>query len=418
MRSSVRFYLLFLVLMAVQFVNGQSVDTTFIKKLLESHRELFSAVLDHPQHKEVQILYTQIDRDKNNRPHFTTYAYRVDDHHYFYPASTVKLPAAIFSLEKINELKVNALSATSPIRIDSVRREQVPVTEDASALCGFASISHYIKKILLVSDNDAFNRLFEFIGRAEINQKLTKYTLTGSRILNRLAIKDGGENARHTNPISFLDNGKIIYHQPAKYDAKDYPLNLNNTIMGKAYLDSNDQLVNKPFDLSNRNAYPLSDQQSVMKRLIFPEAFPKNERFNLTKKDYAFLYRYMSMLPNESLDPTYDTSEYFPAYGKFLFYGQDKNAEIDPEIRIFNKIGDSYGFLIDNMYFVDFKNKVEFFLAAVVQSNDDEIYNDGKYEYRTICFPFMKNLGRVVYQYELSRPKKYLPDLSLFEKFK
>jgi len=88
---------------------------------------------------------------------------------------------------------------------------------------------------------------------------------------------------------------------------------------------------------------------------------------------------------------------------------------IDPNIRIFNKVGDSYGYNIDNAYIVDFKNKVEFILTAVVQSNDSQIYNTNVYEYKTVTHPFMKNLGQVIYQYELQRKKKYRPDLSKFK---
>ncbi len=122
----------------------------------------------------------------------------------------------------------------------------------------------------------------------------------------------------------------------------------------------------------------------------------------------------MSKLPTESDFPKYDPKEFHPFYAKMLFYGRDATATQDPDIRIFNKYGDSYGFIIDNSYFVDFKNKVEFFLTAVVQSNEDGIYNDGKYEYKTVCYPFMKNLGQVIYQHELKRKKKHLPDLSKF----
>ena len=43
-------------------------------------------------------------------------------------------------------------------------------------------------QILLVSDNDAYNRLYEFVGREEINNKLKKYALNGTRIIGRLAI--------------------------------------------------------------------------------------------------------------------------------------------------------------------------------------------------------------------------------------
>jgi hypothetical protein len=86
-------------------------------------------------------------------------------------------------------------------------------------------------------------------------------------------------------------------------------------------------------------------------------------------------------------------------------------------VRIFNKIGDSYGYDIDNAYIVDFANGVEFMLSAVVQSNEDGILNDSKYEYTTVCLPFLKNLGQVIYQHELQRKKLRKPDLKRF-KFK
>ena len=95
-----------------------------------------------------------------------------------------------------------------------------------------------------------------------------------------------------------------------------------------------------------------------------------------------------------------------------IYYGRDKKAMVDPNIRIFNKYGDSYGFIIDNSYFVDFKNNVEFFLTAVVQSNENGIYNDSKYEYESVCYPFMKNIGQEIYNYELNRNKENLPNLN------
>src|ERR1700728_2094119 len=99
-----------LFMMATYLSQAQQIDTVFLKNLLESHPELFSHVLNHPTHNEVQILYTQIDRDENNVPHFTSYSYRLNANHYFYPASTVKLPTAIFALEKLNELKIQGLT--------------------------------------------------------------------------------------------------------------------------------------------------------------------------------------------------------------------------------------------------------------------------------------------------------------------
>jgi hypothetical protein len=116
------------------------------------------------------------------------------------------------------------------------------------------------------------------------------------------------------------------------------------------------------------------------------------------------------MYPTESKEPTYQ--EEFATFCKFLYYGSEKNALLNPSIRIFNKVGDAYGFLLDNAYVVDFDNRVEFIVTAVLLCNEDEIFNDEKYDYDSIGFPFYKNLGEVIYEYELKRPKKHLPDLS------
>ncbi|MDQ7947865.1 MAG: serine hydrolase, partial [Pedobacter sp.] len=366
---------------------AQDTDTLFLKNIMENKPELFSGVLNHPQKNEVQIMYTQVTRDKNNKPTFKTFSYNANPKHYFYPASTVKLAAVIFALEKVNQLKAKGVTAEMTMITDSSFKGQTKVLKDESAANGKPSIAHYVKKILLTSDNDAFNRLFEFIGRAEINAKLKKYGLTHSRILNRLAIGDGGESARHTNPIDFYQDNQLIYHQDAQYDDRDYPLDLTNLLVGKGYLNSKDELVNEPYSFANKNVFTVADQQALMMRLILPEAFPAKDRFKLTAADYQLIYTYMSKLPTESDYPKYDLNEFWPTYAKMLYYGREKNAILDPDIRIFNKYGDSYGFIIDNSYFVDFKNKIEYFLTAVVQSNEDGIYNDNKYEYETVCYP-------------------------------
>lgn len=385
---------------------AQKTDKLLLQKLMNQHPELFSKVLNHPNKNQVQLLYTQVIKNNNLPPRFKSYSFNLDNHRYFYPASTVKLAAVIFALEKVNELNIDGLTAQSTMLTDSAYARQTKVTKDNSAKNGLPSITHYIKKILLTSDNDAFNRLFEFIGPAEINAKLKKHGLKDSRILNRLAIGDSGESAKHTNPIRFYKEGQLLYSQPAQYDPMEYPLKLSNLLMGSGYLDNQEKLVNMPFDMANKNTFSIADQQTMMRKLIYPEAFPAKQRFNLKSADYQLIYKYMSILPTQSECPVYDSSEFWPVYAKMLYYGREKNAILNPHLTIFNKYGDSYGFIIDNAYFKDSKNNIEFFLTAVIQSNEDGIYNDNKYEYESICYPFMKNIGRVIYEYELKRKKK------------
>jgi hypothetical protein len=151
----------------------------------------------------------------------------------------------------------------------------------------------------------------------------------------------------------------------------------------------------------------------VLKALIFPESVSLEERFDLTPDDYRFVYRNMSRYPQESGIHEYQDAEEYPqAFVKFLMY--DRDDAIPEHIRIFNKIGSAYGFLTDAAYIVDYREGIEFILAATVYTNANETFNDGNYEYETIGFPFLRNLGQAIYEIESRRKKANLPDLSRF----
>ncbi|MFD2513582.1 serine hydrolase [Pontibacter locisalis] len=396
----------------VSCVTQRIKNENMVQRIMKQHPEQFQQILEQPEKYRVQVLYTQIDRDEQNNPQFTSYAYRLDPKEYFYPASTVKLPAAALALEKLNELNKEGLSKYTALKIDSAYSGQSAVTTDSSSEDNLPSIAHYIKKVLLVSDNDAYNRLYEFLGQKQLNEGLHEKGFEDVRLSHRLSIFLTPDENSHTNPFTFYQGDKVLYEQPLVNNQNPKPSPLKDVYLGKGYMQG-DELVNKPMDFSAKNYISVEALQGILKSLMFPEAVPAQQRFNLKPEDYEFLYKYMSMLPRESDYPKYEEQEYPDSYVKFLMYGQDKER-IPENIRIFNKIGDAYGFMIDNAYVVDFENKVEFMLTAVIYVNEDEILNDGKYEYDEVGFPFMKNLGRTIYQHELQRKKKHLPDLSRF----
>jgi hypothetical protein len=381
--------------------------TNILEQLLLAHPEKFKKLTDHPEKYRLQILYTQIDRDANNKPHLTTYSYRADTNEYFYPASTVKLAASVLALEKLNALKMDKSATFHTLKN---RPSQLEIKADSTAASGLPSIAHYIKKILLVSDNEAYNRLYEFLGQRPFNESMAKKGFQGVRLTHRLQTPLPRLENQYTNPIQLIDaSGKLLYQQSEAFNDKPYAAN-KPILLGKGTMNDAGLVENRPLDFSLKNAYPLQAQHLFLQRLMLPEAFPKKDQLNLSKEDYQFLYRYMSMYPTESKEPTYQ--EEFATFCKFLYYGSEKNALLNPSIRIFNKVGDAYGFLLDNAYVVDFDNRVEFIVTAVLLCNEDEIFNDEKYDYDSIGFPFYKNLGEVIYEYELKRPKKHLPDLS------
>lgn len=394
-----------------------STDTTnddFLEKMLQSKPQYFDQLLRNRKAFKVQIIYTQIDRNPANEPVFTEHSFNIDTADYFYPASTVKMPVALLSLQALHELSLPGLDKNSTLVTEAAYGKQTPVYNDPTAADGRPTVEQYVKKIFLVSDNDAFNRLYEMMGQQYINDKLHKMGFADAEILHRLQISMSQDENRHTNPIGFYDTtGKVLYKQPQQFNKSSYSIRHDSA--ADAYY-SNGQLINRPMDFSGKNRIALHDLTTVLRTVLFPQSVPPQQRFNFTEEDYRFVKKYMSQLPTESVSPPYsaDTAAYWPAYCKFLLYGSEKGP-LPPNIRIFNKVGDAYGFLTDVAYIVDFEKQVEFMLSARIYCNKDGVLNDDKYDYEEIGFPFMKALGKMMYEYELTRPRAVKPDLSAFK---
>lgn len=411
MNKIIAYYLPFLFLQ-ISFAQNHNFD--FIQNfLLVNQDSLGKEIIGNPEKYRLQIIYTQINRDKDNDPAFQTYHYRTDLNEYFYPASTVKLFSSALALEKINMLNIKGLDKSDIMLTDSVFKGQTSVIADTTSENGMPSIAHYIKKILVVSDNDAFNRLYEFIGQEPLNEMLTAKGFEEIRLTHRLSISLSQEENKHTNQVRFLDSNskKLLFTQEGQFSTKDYT-NQSDILLGKAYIKG-DELIKTPMNFKEKNAVSLTNLHQLLLRLIFPEKFSKSEKFDLSESDYQFLYQYMSQLPRETEYPDY--SELPDNFCKFIMFGDKNGSQIPDHIRIFNKIGDAYGFSIDNAYVIDFKNNIEFALSVVIYTNKNETLNDGVYEYEQTAWPFMGVLGRALYRYELGRKRENFPDLAKFK---
>ena len=385
-------------------------DARLLEKLMQQKPEQFGKILANPKEYRLQILYTQIDRDKNNIPHFKEFTYNLNPKEYFYPASTVKMPLAFLALEKINNLKIKGLSKSTQMVYDSVSDRHEQIYNNPYSINGVQNIEQAVKEIFLVSDNNAANRLFEFVTPHTVHEQLAKKGYKDVYIRNRIELGRTAKENRSTQAINFYnEQGKIIYHQPAAFNNDSLPY--YNAFIGNGYLNNQDSLIKGPLNFSEKNRIYLSDLTQILKSVVFFEQTPPSQRFNLTSEDRKFLLHYMHTLPTQSKYPTYDSVKFWPNYCKFLYTG----SEIGPfpnNLKIFNKVGDAYGFLLDIAYIMDPEKKVEFMLSAVIYCNSDGIINDSKYDYDSVGYPFYKNLGQLIYNYELQRKKAFLPNFA------
>ncbi len=351
----------------------------------------------------LQIIYSQITRDSSGKPSFKNYSYQLDSTNYFYCASLVKLPCSILALEKLNELNIdkNTIMFT-----DSANACQHSVKKDLTSSNGYPSIAQYIKRMLLVSDNMAYGRVYEFLGVDYLHNRLSDLGYKNMRIVNRFDGGCKGTDNTTTNPVSFYDSDlKLVYQQKQQSALSVYSNPLGTVKIGKAYMNAQNKKINEPKDFTNMNYISLQNIHSILQRLVFNEYLPKEQQYNLTKDDQYFLIKYLTMYPRESTHPTYNKT-YFDSYKKYFMYGDSKKTITNTDIKITNIVGQSYGFMVDCAYIQNKKENVEFMLSAVIYTNENQIMNDGNYEYNSIALHFLAELGRQVYDFELKRKIK------------
>ncbi len=399
-----RWFWLLLVLTLVQCKEDNNVFEN-----IQSKSTLLEKYFNSKDEYELQVVYTQIDRDEQNKPSLKSYTFNYDSTQYFYPASTVKMPVAFLALQKLNEIGIDKWAT---MKTDSVRTPQSIAIVDSTSTTGLPSVAHYIEKIFAVSDNDAYNRLYEFVGQDYLNKTLRKKRVfTNSRIVTRVGI--GGfstEDNTYTNPVSFFDeDGQPIFNQEEVKSKGDYFYSLDKTIKGLGYFDDQrDEVIKEPFDMSKKNFINLKDLEASLIRIVLPELFTKTQQFNITQDDYSFLYEAMQKTPREHSYLKSQGDEYYDSYVKFFVFG-DSKEKMPRHIRIFNKVGFAYGYLTDCSYIVDSESGVEFFLTATIHMNENKIYNDGKYEYDE-GIKVLAEIGRGIYELEKRRTREYPAD--------
>ena len=370
-------------------------------------------VLSKAEEYRVQVLFSRVIRDqRSGTRHLERWSYRLGAE-YFYPASSIKLAAAIAlfpALESLNSGRSDSLiTLDSPATFGQVASGATPfvrtnasatrvVTAGVDGVPGeTVTLRRELTKLFAVSDNEAFNRLYDVIGHGPLNASLHEMGF-GSVVLNhRLSDSTPRSDQRATVAVTFAAEGK---GDARKIDYVTIPqrssaLTLVNSppglAVGKDYMKKG-ALAGVPMDFGSRNGVSLTDLQDMLVMLFAPD-------INIGKHPppsvlaAAPLLEYLSGLtPRTSGVAQYELAGYGDDYCKLFLPGLPKAA--GEQWRVFNKIGQAYGFTIDNAWIVNRESGEEYFLSAVIYTNADGVLNDDRYEYATVAEPFMAALAR------------------------
>ena len=371
-------------------------EDELLGSILESHGGL-SGVVDHAEDYRLQVVLGLVEEGPDGRPVLVQHAFRAGAE-YFYPASTVKLFAAVAAAQRIAELREAtglAIDLDTPLVYHPQFEDgEMEVEDEDNVEGGEITVRQQIRKIFLVSDNQAFNYLYELVGQDGLAESMQRAGLAPPRIVHRLEEFRSPEENLQFPQIDFVGT-TFSYTLPARTAA---PLpsreSVAGLLVGRAYY-SGDELVEEPMDFSPKNYFPLVDLQKGLCMLVRPDIDCGGPGFELDEADRQVMLEAMSQYPRESTNPVYDPEEYPDTYVKDLLPGLERVVPRE-QLRIYNKTGQAYGFSIENAWVVNTQTGEGFFLVATLYTNADGILNDDAYEYDEIARPFLADLGEAV----------------------
>jgi hypothetical protein len=362
-------------------------------------------------------------------------AYLGDRGRYFYPASTVKLFAALAAYEQINDLagmyadgpavmgpfaRMTRLDERTPLRIH-------PLFE-GEALREI-TVAGEVHKVFVVSDNPAFNSLYDFLGQDDLNRRIRQWGAGRTQIVHRLSVaRTADENRRAPRVDLGLEPGAPQLGQRMATAVHVTQPNTTLFRLGDGFVRDG-EIVREPLDFSDKNYTSLHDLQMVLARLVRPDVTHSTccpsitsgsvfgggdtgplpgRPLRLTDAQRDHLLASATMLPRESESPRYDPAEFPDDHVKFLLPGLLRVRPLE-EWRVVNKIGLAYGFVTENAYIEHRPTGHAVFVAAVIHRNPNGIYNDNQYDYET-SLSEMAVLGEVIGRALAARPTDSEPE--------
>ncbi len=365
-------------------------DTSSIISQIREKSKLVDRILNEEQFR-FQFVLTTIVKD-SAAVNLTTESHLHNRYHY--PASTVKLPVALLTMEKLNTHSLS-LESIPKIHRDVHCGNMTYVDRSESGTIDFKEM---IRELIVVSDNHYFNTLFHYLTPTVIREKLQKKGLNSTKIYRCF---NGCEfpGSLLTNGLHITDNElrKTHYQAPSRMDLSEFSAAYvydSTKLLGSKHEYRRD-IVPGPFDFNYNLDFPLDELHETMVRLVFPGQFDEEQQWHIRAEDRDFLMKSLREVPSDLRKSQYTETKHYPDnVFKYIVKG-DNNPAYDHVIS-YSKIGISYGFVTETAYVVDTKRGIEYVLTASIYVNANDVVNDGIYEYEAIARPALAQFGQLI----------------------
>ena len=303
-----------------------------LEVLLQNDEEIATFAKDAPAHR-LQVLVSVPTNDGGLR----RLSFRADAE-YFYPASAVKLCAAFGAVDKLTDLRA---SLSSRLRFSdgaATGKSRIMNTTLRSEL----------EKSLVLDDDEAHDRLFDFVGPAELSARLANAGLLSARIAEHLAAADD----RPAPIVELVARGKpILVPQRADVALPPVPPSL---LVGDT-------------DFKTKNIVSLRDLHNLLITIARPDLAERGKGLR-SEADRKKLLELLGLLPSalkaRAAKPADETAK--PLHVAMM------NALPYDTIRVHEHGGRGHGFVVENAYAIDETTGRSAFVTATMHGVDDD----------------------------------------------
>lgn len=331
---------------------------------------------------QFRLRWTEFDRGRTRlEDGMLTRVEGLTDQTWFAPGSWVKLPLAMLAVEQV---EAAGLGLDARIELaDAPTSGEWSASEPASE-----ALLKTLRRVFVVSDNIAANRLYEFLGQDHIHQRLTEMGYPNARIVSRLG---------SPNPALNRESAAVVLRDPMGGVYRSLPRRVSDTVRrfphgramaGHVWFDGQ-QVVAGAHDFSESNYLDIADMHQMLLALVCPEAVPAGQRWRISEASRLAVLTEMARWPVESPDPQYAAMHYPDHYAKFLLPAEHRRAHV----RLYGKSGQAYGYLNDAQALFDTQSGKLTVVSTSVYVNADGVFNDDAYEYEQIALPMFSAIA-------------------------
>ena len=382
-------YILFttLVILFSKITVAQSVishEASALLRIIKGKASVVDNVLANPAKYHLQINFTAVEENQGNVK-FNDYSLNKDSY-YYHPASLIKFPLALISLEMLTQFQQDyGVSLQTPI-------------QSKSCACDFGT-DHYVnhlqqpnldnlyREMLIMSNNEAYNFFYDFVGTNYFNKRMSELNLSNIILRNRFYLGCTGAASKNYGGIRFMKDSI----------EKSYSINCQTDTLQ----DSTQTIyLNEP-DALTHNVVSLSSIHQLMIQLFYPTAFNVEHPLKMSEDNLNYFKKIISSYPNSI--PHY--VDYPNHYHKYLL-PIHLIHNTDSTLKVYSKNGNASGYLSDVMYFTDQKNKVNYFLSVSMYNAATKYYYKKRAHYSSPGIDFFRQLSKILYNYQKGKKEK------------